>query len=136
MTSRPVLDPGGPRTDAARAVAVLVRDLQTGWDQRDATITDRRLARDVLWGSPFGATLRGYERLHDIHEELKRKQVGGTASRFEAVEWSSPAPGIVLAHVRRTALGDDGFSEMALYVLVERDGEWWVAAGQNTLIKE
>jgi hypothetical protein len=23
---------------------------------------------------------------------------------------------------------------MAMYVLVERDGEWWVAAGQNTVV--
>jgi len=25
---------------------------------------------------------------------------------------------------------------MAMYVLVERDGEWWLAAGQNTLVAE
>jgi len=27
-----------------------------------------------------------------------------------------------------------GFSEMALYTLVERDGRWWLAAAQNTPI--
>jgi uncharacterized protein involved in response to NO len=58
-----------------------------------------------------------------------------------------PAPGVAVAQVRRVALDRDGepikpsdnisgsFSEMALYVLVRRDGVWWLAAGQNTLIR-
>jgi hypothetical protein len=53
-----------------------------------------------------------------------------------------PATGVVLARVRRDALDAagrplppaDGFSEMALYVLVRRAGAWWLAAGQNTPI--
>jgi len=41
--------------------------------------------------------------------------------------------------VRRIALDLDGqpgggFSEMALYVLVRRGGDWWLAAGHNTPI--
>ncbi len=62
----------------------------------------------------------------------------GTAppSRFEVVQLMAPKPGVAIAHVRRHALaGDgDGFSEITLYVLVERDGQWWLAAGQNTPI--
>lgn len=47
--------------------------------------------------------------------------------------------------VARVALDGDGeqipiddasaFSEMAMYVLVRRDGMWWLAAGQNTPIR-
>jgi hypothetical protein len=49
----------------------------------------------------------------------------------------SPLPGVVIAHVRREDLSagtDEAFSEMALYVLVQRGGKWWLAAGQNTPI--
>jgi hypothetical protein len=57
----------------------------------------------------------------------------------------APTPDVAIAHVRRVALGADGqpipiddatvFSEMAMYVLVRRDGKWWLAAGQNTPIR-
>jgi uncharacterized protein (TIGR02246 family) len=145
VASRPALQiAGSEAADAARAVDRLVQELQAGWDTRDADVTDRHLGDDVLWGSPFGATLQGYDRLHGIHEELKQRSVGGRSSRFELVQWLAPADGVAVAQVRRTALDDSGepvapappsdqaFSEMALYVLVERDGDWWVAAGQNT----
>ncbi|MDT5134853.1 MAG: hypothetical protein QOE41_4164 [Mycobacterium sp.] len=53
-----------------------------------------------------------------------------------------PSVGIAVAQVCRVALDSDGgripiddaalFSEMATYVLVRREGQWWLAAGQNT----
>ena len=49
----------------------------------------------------------------------------------------APTDGVVVAQVRRNDLDappDTGFSEMALYVLIERAGRWWLAAGQNTPI--
>jgi PPOX class F420-dependent enzyme/OxyR family protein/uncharacterized protein (TIGR02246 family) len=145
---RPALDLGGAATrDAADAAARLVEELQAGWDTRDADLTNRHFAADLLWGSPFGATVHGYEPLHAIHLRLKQQGRGGPASRFELVKVLAPAPGVGLAQIRRTALGPDGqpvepssaftgpFSEMVLYVLVRRGGTWWVAAGQNTPVQ-
>jgi PPOX class F420-dependent enzyme/OxyR family protein/uncharacterized protein (TIGR02246 family) len=145
---RPALAPTGAADEAAQAaVQHLVDELQEGYDRRDADISNRHFAADLIWGSPFGATVTGYDELHAIHERLKERGVGGPASRYEIVQALSPAPGVVVAHVRRVALdaqgdpaseggaSDAGFSEMALYVLVRRDGSWWLAAGQNTPIR-
>jgi PPOX class F420-dependent enzyme/OxyR family protein/uncharacterized protein (TIGR02246 family) len=138
-------DGAAPR--ANQGMADFVEELQAGWDQRDAEITNAHFANDILWGSPFGATLQGYEQLHAIHVRLKQQGRGGTSSRYEIVQALSPTPNVVIAHVRRVALGDDGkpveptsdvtgaFSEMALYVLVRRNRAWWLAAGQNTIVR-
>lgn len=146
--SRPAVGRPAPAARAARdAVAGLVRELQDGWDQRDAGITNRHFAADLLWGSPFGATVTGYDDLHAIHERLKRAGRGGPASRFEIVAVLAPAPDVVIAQVRRTALDQQGqpvppsadlsgaFSELAMYVLVRRGTQWWLAAGQNTPVR-
>jgi uncharacterized protein (TIGR02246 family) len=146
--SRPSLGTDGSAAQRAKqAMADLVEVLQAGWDQHDADITNRHFAKDILWGSPFGATLQGYEQLHAVHVRLKQQARGGTSSRYEIVQVLSPTPNVAIAQVRRVALDDDGqpveptsdatgaFSEMALYVLVRRNQTWWLAAGQNTIVR-
>jgi uncharacterized protein (TIGR02246 family) len=125
---------GTSERDARTAVEGLIAELQAGWDEHDAEVSNRHFAGDIVWGSPYGATVRGYDELHGIHVRLKQEQRGGRASRFELVDMLTPTDGVAIAHIRRDALDDDGFSEMALYVLVRRDDTWWVAAGQNTPI--
>lgn len=140
---RPSLGRDAPAAD--RAVTRLVAELQRGLDARDATIYNASFAADVMWGSPYGATVNGYDELHAIHERLHAQGAAGPAgprSRYDVVRTMAVAAGVVLAHVRRVALTpdgrlappDDSFSEMALYVLVRRGRRWWLAAGQNTPI--
>jgi len=145
--ARASLDTDSAGRRANNAVVGLVEELQAGWDEHDADVTDAHLAQDVLWGSPFGAALQGYEQLHGIHVRLKEQGMGGSSSRFEIVRALAPTPNVVVAQVRRVALGIDGqavepssdltgaFSEMALYVLVRRDRTWWLAAGHNTPVR-
>jgi uncharacterized protein (TIGR02246 family) len=137
MSSRPTLDSKDDSSrDAGEAVKQLVAELQAGWDARDAAISNRHFAADILWGSPFGAAVDGYESLHAIHTRLKARGTGGGQSRFEIRRVLVPASDVALAHIERIAeVGPGAFSEMALYVLVRRGGQWWVAAGQNTQIR-
>jgi uncharacterized protein (TIGR02246 family) len=145
---RPTLAADPDWMKAARdAVDVFVGGLQAGIDSADAEAYNADFAEDVMWGSPYGATLNGYDALHSIHRGMFESgvAVAGASSRYQTVHVMAPAPDVAIAHVRRAALDADGepvpidnasvFSEMAMYVLVRRDGKWWLAAGQNTPIR-
>ena len=135
MTHRPVLSTPGRLAQATRAVENMVSTLQRGLDEHDADIYNTGFAADVVWGGPFGATVRGYDTLHDIHRTLLARATAGS-SRYEILTVSALGPDVALAQVRRTPLDPaDQFAEMALYVLVQRAGRWWLAAGQNTPIQ-
>jgi uncharacterized protein (TIGR02246 family) len=135
VTDRPLLSTPGRLGEAARAVEVMVAELQRGLDDHDADTYNAGFAADVIWGGPFGATVTGYETLHSIHRRLMAQSAAGR-SRYEVVALGSPAPDVAVAQVRRSPLNPaDDFAEMALYVLVRRDGRWWLAAGQNTQVQ-
>jgi uncharacterized protein (TIGR02246 family) len=127
--ARPVLhrEDGG----AADAVQQLIDALQRGFDIGDADIYDAMFASDVLWGTPKGLVLAGYNVLNSIHHRMMGGEPVEPESRFELAQLMQPADRVVVAQIRRTAL-NGGFSEMAMYVLVHDNDRWWLAAGQNT----
>jgi NAD(P)H-dependent FMN reductase len=135
---RPELDDPAARAAAVSAVHEFVAGLQDGIDGGSGDVYDRQFASDVLWGNPYGGTLSGYQPLNAAHRALMAAGVA-PPSRYQVVQLLTPVPGVVIAHVRRNDLRPDEaarFSEMAMYVLVERGGQWWLAAGQNTPVAE
>jgi len=147
-TQRPTLtaDPQWLR-EARGAVDRFVAGLQAGIDSANAQTYNAEFGEDVMWGSPYGATVVGYDALHSIHRGMFARgvAVAGASSRYQTVHVMAPTPDVAIAHVKRVALDNDSepipigdataFSEMAMYVLVRRDGKWWLAAGQNTPIR-
>ncbi|MDI2029107.1 nuclear transport factor 2 family protein [Saccharopolyspora sp. TS4A08] len=132
---RPNLNDPAAQAVAEAVVGSFAAELQKGLDSGDADVYDRSFAADVMWGSPYGATLDRFEELSAAHHRLMAAAVA-PRSRFEVVNVLAPAPGVAVAHIRRQALDGTGFSEMALYTLIERDGRWWLAAAQNTPIAQ
>ena len=133
---RPVLDDPAARAAAASAVDEFVAGLQDGIEHGSGDVYDRQFAADVLWGNPWGGTLSGYQPLNAAHRTLT---AAAPPSEYQIVQLVTPVPGVVIAHVRRNDLRPDRasrFSEMAMYVLVERGGQWWLAAGQNTPVAD
>lgn len=133
MRTRPTLgDPS--RAGIAREVASsFAEGLQQSGAAGDADGYDAAFAADVMWGSPYGASVTGYSELNAIHRRLMAARVA-PPSHFEVVGATSPVPGVVLAQISRLADDADGFSEIAMYVLVEKNGRWWLAGAQNTPI--
>jgi pyridoxamine 5'-phosphate oxidase family protein len=141
-SARPTL--GVAVADVQAAVGSFTAGLQLGHDQRDADILNQQFAADVVWGSPFGALVEGYDRLHAIHTRFQQRAQDKPAFRYEVRHVLSVRDDVVIAHIARLALDDNDaplppsadrgqpFSEMAMFVLVRRDGRWWLAAGQNT----
>ena len=142
MTSRPSLATVSP--EARAAVDAFAAGLQAGHDQRDADVLNRQFATDVIWGSPFGALVDGYDELHPIHVRFQLAPEPRPRFRYQVRHVLAVGDDVVVAHIARVRLDDDGepvppstdpdqpFSEMAMYVLVRRDDAWWLAAGQNT----
>jgi uncharacterized protein (TIGR02246 family) len=142
---------------ATQAVEELIAALQSGWDTSSADVFDAPFAADVVWGSPFGQTISGYDKLNQLHKMIMSKGAL-PKSVYEIVNVLALREGAVVAHVRRRNLGEgegkegegkdvgedlagkkvgDGrFDEMAMYVLIKREGRWWLAAGQNTVVGE
>jgi uncharacterized protein (TIGR02246 family) len=134
MDIRPTLH----ATDTDAIDRVVAEDFAAGLQQALATNSaddyGAAFAQDVLWGSPYGATVDGFPALNAIHHRLHRENVA-PPSRFEVVSSRMTAPNVVVAQIQRQAIESGGFSETAMYILVERDGRWWLAAGQNTPIR-
>lgn len=129
--------------DPAPAEA-FVQTLQQAIERSDADLFDSQFAADVLWGSPFGAVVEGYDTINSIHRQMFARAPaavgGGTASRYTIEHAKLVAQDVAVAFVRRLR-GESGgqpepgradaFDELALYVLVRREETWWLAAGQN-----
>lgn len=143
MVDRPVLT----QEDDPKVVEEFVAGLQAAVDACDADGFNNRFADDVLWGSPFGAVVSGYDEIHAIHSPMfagaseRQRRGEGAGSRYEIEHARLVAEGVAIAYVRRLSLADrspdapgrdDAFDEIALFVLVQRDGGWWLAAGLHT----
>ncbi len=142
MSDRPSI--GIVSAEADAAVKAFVAGLQAGHDARDADVLNRQFAADVVWGSPYGALVDGYDQLHPIHVRFQQEPRRGPAFRYQLRHALPLGDEVIVAHVARLALDPNGeplppntdpnrpFSEMAMYVLALRGERWWVAAGQHT----
>ena len=94
MADRPTLT----MENDPKAVEEFVAGLQAAIDVWDAERFNRQFAGDVLWGSPFGAIVSGYDEIHAIHARMHAAasarhapgQGGGSRDEIEHALDSSP----------------------------------------------
>jgi uncharacterized protein (TIGR02246 family) len=122
-------------------IDAFVQELQRAIDTGDADLFNLNFADDVLWGSPFGAVAVGYDQIHAIHSKMFASVVPVKGAVQYSVEYVRfPANDVAIAFVRRSSTNRSeaptpdrpgAFDELGLFVLVQREGKWWLAAAQH-----
>ena len=118
-----------------------IAELQEAIDSGDANLFNKRFAWDVLWGSPFAAIAAGYEQIHGIHTKMFSSVTAMKgAAKFELEHARFLTDDVAIAYVRRISQINHStqneetpgsFDELALFVLVKKNEEWWLAAAQH-----
>lgn len=141
LSSRPSLNQHPTTETLPEPIAEFVSQWQTAIDTGNAELFNQAFAQDVLWGSPFGALVSGYDQIHAIHSRMfaNSTPVPG-ASRYQVAAFSQPTADVAIVYLRRLAavlpeqkepsLGS-AFDELALIVLTRKADKWWLAAAQH-----
>jgi uncharacterized protein (TIGR02246 family) len=122
-------------------IEAFIAELQQAIDTGDAVLFNQRFAKDILWGSPFAAIASGYDQIHAIHKQMfgSVTPVKGI-SKYQADHILFVSENVAFAYVRRIAKNPDvggketkpgSFDELALFVLVKENEQWWLAAAQH-----
>jgi len=140
--SAPTLaDPADRSADTA-AIRAVVADVEAGLNSNDPDLMTRHLAADAVAVGVNGRATVGLAALHAVH--VKAVGPGGILrdqyAHYEVASVTFLGPDVALARKLARAVDAEGepidldHTMSALYVLARRDGRWWIAARQNTLI--
>jgi len=99
--------------EAAAVAEAFAAGLQAGHDQRDAEVLNRQFAADVIWGSPYGALVEGYERLHPIHIRFQQQPATEVEFRYRVRHALAVSEDVIVAHIARLAISPDGKAVVA-----------------------
>lgn len=128
-------------------IQAFVEELEAGFNQHDSDTFNRHFTDDVVWGNPGGGVLQGWNELHSIHTGFFTGPMSDARSHYSLQNLLFLQPDIAVIHVKREPIDASGtviatedqgeggmFAELAMYVMIQRQGEWWLCAGQNTPI--
>jgi uncharacterized protein (TIGR02246 family) len=116
-----------------------IATLEEALNNHDAEAYNRSFTQDIAWGNPNGGVVVGWEPLHAVHKGFLEGPLRHSRFRYTVHHAKYLTPDIAHVHaqlVRTTADGSGVESEEScLYVLMRRQGAWWVCAGQNTRVQ-
>ncbi|MET3961080.1 uncharacterized protein (TIGR02246 family) [Marmoricola sp. OAE513] len=118
----------------------VISTVELGFNQNDADLLLLDVAADAHVVNARGAVLRGREAIDEATREgLADAYLRDATAHYRVSDIELVAPGVAVLHKDAwsdAAAADAGEPpEMnALYVLVKRDGRWWILRRQNTLV--
>ena len=133
MTPRPTSQDIPVRQQDVREIETLFTELISAFDAHDAVAFDSRFTEDILFTAVNGVRFTNWADLHTYHRERLTHHAEGIETWYEIEQITFPAPDIAIAAVRQPMRIATGTREnVGTWVLVRKDGRWWVCAIQNT----
>ena len=121
------------------AIRAIVADVEAGFNDNDADLLLRHVAEDALIVNAVGHVLRGGDAIEASTRAGLAGPLRDARAHYRVTDIELLAPDVAVAHKSAWATAEAADSgappEMnALYVLVRRDGRWFIARRQNTLV--
>ncbi|WP_280234904.1 SgcJ/EcaC family oxidoreductase [Nocardia cyriacigeorgica] len=118
-------------TDIAE-IEGLFRHLEAALSAGDAAAFDDVFTEDIMFINPAGRIFRGWNELHTYHRAVLGKSTAAQA-RYDIIAVRFLTTDHAIVNLEQT-LNTPEFSltNRGTWVLVRRDGAWWVCSAQNT----
>lgn len=98
--------------------------------------------RDPVWTTAHGARLSGWDTISEFTHKVLPGAMKDSSAAYDVVRIQFIRPDVAAVNVRQRPLTLDGKplpgtpEGRPLYVLVKDDGEWRIAAAQNTRVHD
>ncbi|MFF2394585.1 SgcJ/EcaC family oxidoreductase [Nocardia sp. NPDC058114] len=118
----------------------IITDTQTAYNTNDAELMTAQFTANAVVGNAVGMLISGHDALLDANRRGLAGFLKDEYVRYDVVDVTFLRPDVAIAHKTARATTADGTlidtepAMVALYVLVEQNGQWWTAARQNTLV--
>jgi uncharacterized protein (TIGR02246 family) len=123
------------------AITQVIADIEAGFNTNDPDLSVAHFTQNASAVNVAGVQFSGWDALLDANRSGLAGPLRDEHARYRVSDVVFLRPDVAIAHKHAWAttpdgeLIDAGHAMIALYVLVEEDGRWWVAARQNTLVQ-
>lgn len=131
--SRPAVSEQAASGEDLRAIDEVFAEIQAGVGEFDAARVGARFTANASFTTPAGQRFDGWDAINAHHRRQLANPVEGFRTRIAVERVTFPTPETAVVSVRQhasTSAGD--FANAGTWVLVKRDGGWWVHAVHNT----
>ncbi len=139
--SSPIADNEAQRRDVA-SIEEKVAELQRAQQQESVEGFMRLFTPEAVWVTAHGKRLTGRDEIHAFTRRVLPGAMKDSTARYEVVHISFVRPDVAVVNVHQHPITHDGEpldgqpQGSPVYVMAKEEGQWKIAAAQNTHIKE
>ncbi|NEW38943.1 SgcJ/EcaC family oxidoreductase [Nocardia cyriacigeorgica] len=134
--ARPSLSTVEPEPTAAAEIEALFRRLEAALIAKDAAAFDDVFTEDIVFINPAGRIFRSWSELHSYHRAVLGKSPGAQA-HYDIIAIRHLTAADAIVNIEQTLRTPDfSITNRGTWVLIRRDGAWWVCSAHNTNVAE